>query len=313
LIDTEDTRENLEAFASSSGPIGESASTMTELMTTLESKIESGNLDSGQDISRAFTAAQTYVTFLNATEAAQAHIEAGENEAAQRDLLRAASTYNTVSLYVSRLNDDELSRLGEQALSQGNEALNEIIAAQQAYYEERLASDETSLLDAAMIERSLARIAVLEGDEERADALQESASTAFERYASNVSAGQAALQSARNTHENMTGSYLTVIGGQPVLLNPASLAAFDADSASVLEDYDTAQSHFAAVGASETAEDIAAERAEIAGQYATARTVLYVATGVYVLLFLGVVAHLVRGTTAYVADADEATSGDFLV
>lgn len=313
LIDAQETKDDLSTYASSSDAVGESASTMTELLSTLESKIESGSLESGGDISRAFTAAQTYVTFLNATEAAQTHLEAGENQAAQQDLLRAASTYNTVSLYVSRLDDDELSELGEQALSEGNGALNEIISAQQSYYEERLASDDTSLLDAAIIERELARIAVLEGDEERANALQARADRAFESYASNVSAGQAALQSARNTNENMTTSYLTVIEGQPVLLNPMALSAFEADSSSVLADYETAQSHFEAVGASETAEDIAAERARIAGQYDTARTVLYVATGAYVLVFLGLVAHLVRGTTAYVADADEATSGDFLV
>jgi hypothetical protein len=286
---------------------------MTELLRTLEEKIETGDLESGADISRAFTAAQTYVTFVNATEQTRTHLEAGENEAAQRDLVRAASTYNTVSLYVSRLEDDELAGLGEQGLSDGADALNEFIESQRAHYEEQLASDDTSLLEEAIVKRELARIAVLQGEDDRANTLETAADRAFEAYSQNVSAGQERLQAARETDENLTESSLTVVGGQPLLLNPAALGTFQSQTTSVLERYDTARGHFQAAGASETAADISQERSEVASEYQTAETALYVASAVYLLAFVAVIVHLFRGTTAYISDAEETATGDFLV
>jgi hypothetical protein len=313
LIDAQETKDQLSAYADESGSIGSGASTMTELLTRLEGKIESGELDSGADISRAFTAAQTYVTFLNATEQTRAHLEAGENEAAQRDLVRAASTYNTVSLYVSKLEDDELTGLGEQGLSDGSDALNELIGTQRAYYEQRLASDDTSLLEAAIVERELARIAVLQGNDDRANTLETAADRAFESYSQNVSAGQERLQAARETDENLTASSLTVIVGQPLLLNPAALGTFQSQTTSVLESYDTARDRFQAAGASETAADIRQERSQVASEYQTAETALYAASAGYLLAFVAVIVHLFRGTTAYVSDARETATGDFLV
>jgi len=313
LIDAQETKDQLSAYADESGSVGSGATTMTELLTRLEEKIESGDLDSGADISRAFTAAQTYVTFVNATEQTRAHLEAGENEAAQRDLVRAASTYNTVSLYVSKLEDGELAGLGEDGLSDGSDALNELIETQRAYYEEQLSGENTSLLEEAIVKRELARIAVLQGEDDRANTLETAADRAFEAYSQNVSAGQETLQAARGTDENLTASSLTVVGGQPLLLNPAALGTFQSQKASVLENYGTARERFQAAGASETAADIRQERSQVASEYRTAETALYVASAGYLLAFVAVIVHLFRGTTAYISDAEETATGDFLV
>jgi hypothetical protein len=313
LIDAQETKDSLSTYADGSGSVASGATTMTELLSRLESKIESGDLDSGADISRAFTAAQTYVTLVNATEQTRAHLEAGENEAAQRDLVRAASTYNTVSLYVSQLEDGELAGLGEDGLSDGSDALNELIETQRAYYEQRLGSEDTSLLEEAIVKRELARIAVLQGDDDRANTLETAADRAFQAYSQNVSAGQERLQAARGTNENLTASSLTVVGGQPLLLNPAALGTFQSQTASVLDNYDTARERFQAAGATETAADVRQERSQIASEYRTAETALYVASAGYLVAFVAVIVHLFRGTTAYVSDAEETATGDFLV
>lgn len=313
LIDAQETKNRLSTYAADDGNVGSAATTMTDMLTRLESKIENGDLDSGRDISRAFTAAQTFATFLNATEQTRAHLADGEHEAAQRDLVRASSTYNTVSLYVSKLSDDELSGLGEDALSDGNTVLNDLIETQREHYQQQLSGDNTSLLDAAIVKRELARIAVLQGEESRANTLQSAADRAFEQYAQNVSAGQDSLQSARATDENLTASTLTVVGGQPLLLNPAALGEFQAKSESVLSSYATARERFAAAGESETVDDVESERAAVASDYQTAETALYVASVVYLVAFLALVAHLISGTLAYIDDAQETATGEFLV
>jgi len=40
---------------------------------------------------------------------------------------------------------------------------------------------------------------------------------------------------------------------------------------------------------------------------------MFVVTGGYVLAFVALLVHLARGTLAYVSDANEAVSGEFLV
>ncbi|WP_323676781.1 hypothetical protein [Halorubellus sp. PRR65] len=313
LIDAQETKDRLSAYAGESGTVGSGATTMTEMLTRLESKIEGGDLESGTDISRAFTAAQTYVTFINATEQTRAHLEAGEHDAAQEDLTRASSTYNTVSLYVAELSDDELSRLGDDALDDGNTALNDLIETQRAHYQQQLSSDDTSLLDAAIVKRELARIAVLQGEESRANTLQSAADRAFEQYAENVSAGQESLQSARSTDGNLTAAAFTVVEGQPLLLNPADLGAFQSKSDAVLSSYVTARERFEAAGESETAAEVADEREATASDYQTAETALYVASAGYLVAFLALVVHLLRGVIAYISDAKETATGEFLV
>ncbi|WP_440989654.1 hypothetical protein [Haloarchaeobius baliensis] len=312
IIEGEATHERLQSYEDDS-ELGTSAGSMDELLTRLEEKIEEGDLDSGQDISRGFTAAQTFVEFLNATERVQAVRESEGNEAAQEELVRAASAYNTVALYVSEIEDPELRELGQQALDEGNAVLNDEIATQRSYYEDRLASEETSLLEEAMIQRSLARIAVLEGEEERATRLQADADAAFEAYSANVSRGQASLQEARSARENLSGSMLTSVGGTPLLLNPANLGPFDGRRAHIAAQYDEAIGHFEAAGEQETADSIREERNQRLSALSTARTAMFVVTGGYVLAFVALLVHLARGTLAYVSDANEAVSGEFLV
>ncbi|WP_256301390.1 hypothetical protein [Haloarchaeobius salinus] len=313
IIESEATHDGLQSFAEDDDALATSAGSMDEMLTRLEEKIEEGDLDSGQDISRGFTAAQTFVEFLNATERVQEVREAEGNEAAQEELVRAASTYNTVALYVSELEDPELRELGQQALTEGNAVLNDEIATQRSYYEDRLASEETSLLEEAMIQRSLARIAVLEGEDERANQLQADADAAFEAYSTNVSQGQASLQEARTARENMSGSMLTAVGGTPLLLNPANLGPFDSQRTHIADRYDEAIANFEAAGEGETADSIREERNQRLSALSTARTAMFVVTGGYVLAFVALLVHLVRGTLAYVSDANEAVSGEFLV
>jgi hypothetical protein len=312
IIEGEETHNRLRAFENNPD-LGESAGSMDEMLTRLEEKIEDGDLESGQDISRGFTAAQTFVEFLEAAERVQEVRESEGDGAAQDELVRAASTYNTVALYVSELEDPELRRLGQQALEEGNAVLNDEIATQRSYYEERIASEETSLLEEAMLERSLARIAVLEGEDERATQLQADADAAFESYSTNVSQGQASLQEARSARENLSGSMLTSVGGTPLLLNPANLGPFDARRAHIGAQYDEAIAHFEAAGEQETADSIRSERDQRLSALSTARTAMFVVTAGYVLAFLALVLHLARGTLAYVSDANEAVSGEFLV
>ncbi|MFD1645836.1 hypothetical protein [Haloarchaeobius litoreus] len=312
IIEGEATHDRLQAYEDDP-ELGASAGSMDELLTRLEEKIEDGDLDSGQDISRGFTAAQTFVEFLNATDRVQAVRESEGNEAAQEELVRAASTYNTVALYVSELEDPELRELGQRALEEGNTVLNDEIETQRTYYEDRLASEETALLEEAMIQRSLARIAVLEGEDERASQLQADADAAFEAYSTNVSQGQSNLQAARSARENLSGSMLTSVGGTPLLLNPANLGPFDAQRAHIAERYDESISHFEAAGEQETADSIREERNRQLSALSTARTAMFAVTGGYVFAFVALLVHLARGTLAYVSDANEAVNGEFLV
>lgn len=312
-VSLEDIRNPLEEYANAGGWQAETASGMLEALNTLESRLREGGNVSRTDLTTGIAAGRATILFIQSVENATGTLESEGNEAAQPEVVKAAATYNLVDSYVSNFESDDLQSAAAESRSAAADRVNSLVDQQRSYYEDRLAAENVTMIERAHINRQLAQLASLQGNEDRAERLRSRSAAAFDNYTATVQRGNELRQSARETREQLRESTLTVVFGQPLMLNPAKWDAFETRTSEALAAYDDAETSFATAGASEEADDVADERSEAASSFQFARYTMYGSTAAYALVFLGLLGYLVRNTYAYVRDAREAVSGDFLV
>ena len=305
-LDLDPIRDSLGGYDS---PVA--ASTL-ELVNVMDDRIQSGESDD-EEISTVLTFGEAATLYASAVEDADEQIDAGENDEAQSAIIRAAAAYNTMRLQGDRLEDGELRSLADAAQDDAASDLNRLIDTQERYYEEQLESGEMSLIEEATAQRQLARIAVLQGDEERAEALERDADDAFERYSDSVSEGERSVQAADDTWAEMESEQFVTVFGQPILLNPANYDAFVAGTASIDTSYADAITAFESAGETNRADEVAAEQESRTTALGIARYSLFGAIGVYALVAIGLITRTARRMFWYVQDTRESVSGDFLV
>ena len=234
------------------------ADSTLELVDTMDERLRSG--ESGdEEISTVLTFGEAATLYTEAVAEADGHVEDGDHAEAQSAIIRAAAAYNTMGLQADRIEDEELRGLAHTAQSDAESDLDRLIQEQQAYYEDRLESGEMSLIEEATTQRQLARIALLQGDEERANQLESDAEAAFNSYSDSVSEGEQSVQDAENTWNEMEEDQFVVVLGQPILLNPANYDGFVAGTESIDAAYEDAIGAFESAGETARAEEVTAE------------------------------------------------------
>ncbi|MDB2239317.1 hypothetical protein [Halorubrum ezzemoulense] len=288
------------------------ADSTLELVDRMDERLRSGE-SANQEISTVLTFGEAATLYSEAIEEADSHLKSGEHTEAQSAIIRAAAAYNTMGLQAERLENDELRGLANTARSDAEGDLDRLIQEQRAYYEDRLESGEMSLIEEATTQRQLARIALLQGDEQRANQLENDAEEAFNSYSDSVSTGEQAVQEAESTWSEMEDDQFVVVLGQPLLLNPADYDAFMAGTASIDDAYQEAISAFESAGETTRAEEVTAEYESRTAALGIARYSLFGAIGAYALVAVGLTVRTARRMFWYVRDTQESVSGDFLV
>jgi len=305
-LDLEPIRNELSGYDT---PVA--ASTL-ELVDTMDERLRSG--ESGdEEISTVLTFGEAATLYIEAVNEANTHLENDEHDEAQSAIIRAAAAYNTMGLQAERLQSAEVRDLANTAQSDAEGNLDRVIDEQQAYYEDRLESGDMSLIEEATTQRQLSRIALLQGDQERANELEAEADAAFNNYSDSVSAGEQAVQDAENTWSEMEDDQFVVVLGQPLLLNPANYDAFVAGTESIDAAYQEAIDAFESAGETTRAEEVAAEYESQTAALGIARYSLFGAIGAYALFAIGITVRTARRMFWYVRDTQESVSGDFLV
>ena len=288
------------------------ADSTLELVDAMDERLRSG--ESGdEEISTVLTFGEAATLYAEAIEEADGHVESDEHAEAQSAIIRAAAAYNTMGLQADRLEDEEMRGLANTAQSDAESDLDRLIREQQAHYEDRLESGEMSQIEEATTQRQLARIALLQGDEERANQLESEAEDAFNSYSDSVSEGEQSVQDAEDEWNEMEDDQFVVLFGQPLLLNPANYDGFVAGTESIDVAYRDAIGAFESAGETARAEEVAAEYESRTAALELARYSLFGAIGAYALVAVGLTVRTARRMFWYVRDTRESVSGDFLV
>ncbi|NHN61693.1 MULTISPECIES: hypothetical protein [Halorussus] len=306
-------RDPLDEYTGSGDWRGRTAAGMVSALDGLERQLRDGGNVSRTDLSTSIAAGRATMLFIESVENASETMDAEGNEAAQQQVVRAAATYNLLDSYVAKLDDPQLRRSAGESRAAAKERAERLIGAQTDYYRSRLDSGNVSMIERAHMKRQLAQLASLQGETKRAERLRKESAAAFDAYSETVKEANQERQSARQLREELRGGMLTVVAGQPLMVNPMNWDAFEEQSAAVSATYGEAATAFSQAGATEEARRVRSERQQAVGRLQVARYSMYGSTAAYGLGFVGLLVYLTRNTYAYVRDAREAVSGDFLV
>lgn len=305
-------RDSLESAPSGSPALDQTSEETFQLVNDMDERIREDDVPQA-DITTVLTFGDGVVRYLEAIAATDELIEAGDHDAAQEELVRAAVAFDTIATYGDAIEDDDLRIQGLSIRETADSELQSRIETQEAHYEERLASEETSPIEEATIMRELARVAALQGDTERARSLEADAEAAFETYSTLVAEGEADRQEAVGIWDGMESEIFVSVLGQQLIVNPTHYDEFEERSTALMAAYDDAESAFAEAGETTRAETVAEERSQRESALTVARWSLFVSMGLTVLALVSLMAHTARGMYWYVRDSEESVSGDFLV
>ena len=287
----------------------------TELATaleTLEEQLQDDDMDADVgDVTVLTAAAQGASLFLDAIDETDDAIDSDEREEAQRALVRASSAFNTLETYENELTGDEITEQMAASRMVAEGALDDRITDQQAYYDEALEEDSTTL-EQAQTQRELARLSELAGDEETAAELEERSSDRFDEYSQQIETANELLLDARTNQEEIDDEHLHAAFDQQFFLITA-YSAFGDESEDILDTYDEAIATFEQAGATERAAEAQQERDQLAASYERSEQLSLGIAAVLAVLFVGLLLWEARALYRYRQDAEETVSGDFLL
>ena len=286
---------------------------MAGTLEDLEELLQQGEEDAeADDITVLVTAGSSSILLLDAVQEAQTLIENEEHESAQEDLVRAVSAFNTLSLAADDVSNVELQSQIADVRNDAESVVQETIDKQQEYFQEQLADEQMPMLEEAQIQRELALLADLSGDDQRAEELREEAELAFSTYSDLISDGNDALISARELQDELDDDLFMTPANQR-LFWIGSLSTYNTESEELFDTYETAIEQFEQAGAVERAETAAEEREQLQDSYQSAY-LISLGLGVFFgLILIGVIGWEIRALSRYRVDSEIAVSGDFLL
>jgi len=279
-----------------------------ELEQRLRDNPEEGPI---RDLARACTVSRSALLFLEADATARARIDEGNHTGAQPPVGRMAAGFNTMTRYADGIETDEARRPIADGVDIAGSMLDERVETQVGHYDQTLSGDVPALQRATSY-RELARLATLQGDEERAADLSRRANDAFDEYATAISEGTAALQRARSHRDDLDESFFVSAFGVRVFWI-GDLDRFESQTDTVLSEFETASERFDAAGATSRAEAATQEREHLASDYETAFLVSAGLGGAVGLAFLVAVVYELLAVYRFVQDSRAAVTGEFLV
>lgn len=286
---------------------------MAEELNTLKTQLRSGENIPQREVSASVSAGRSLVVFVSAAEQARTAIEAGDHERAQQHVIRMLAAYNLLEVHGSRIRTADLQPLVRQTVQGAREHQETIVADQVTYLESQRESDNSTALMRATINRDLARLRFLQGQGTDAEQLRSASAEAFNDYDALITSATERRQDADQLWTETKESMLVMVFGRPLMLNPAGWDAFHDRRQALLEMYEQSTDEYRQAGAPVEATDTAEKRSQVASQLQFARNSLYISTGVYGVLFVGIITRLGWGSYTYIRDGREAATGDFLV
>jgi len=304
-LDMEPIQESLSGYDS---PV---ASQTLTLVNDMDQQIRSGAAQRGQ-ISTTLAFADSAEIYIESINEASDLINEDRHIQAQLQVMRAASAYNTLKLYSSEFQSSRLSSTSNSVLSEASGDLENVIAEQREYYEAQIQSGGLTHLEETRAKRQLAEIERFNGNSEEADRLESEADAAFEAYVSAVSNAETQVQEGERAWETIQANGVTLLG-QPLLINPMKYGTYSSQIEQVRQSYENAISNLQTAGANN-------RLSTVSSTYDFRSLGLLIAQGSLLAAILGYIGgaggliyRTINQMYQYSKDAEEVTSGDFLL
>lgn len=279
-----------------------------DVIEDTDERIRAGTGDDAE-ISSALAFGDSAELYLESTGEASALLDEGNNEDAQREIIRAASSYNSMVVHGDNINSPAVG----QVLSTAESDVDELVEDQTEYYEGQLDEGDMTLLEEANIKGQLAQLERLSGNPDRASQLDEESDEAFDEYVETVSQAEQFAQDGDEVWNEMQQEEFVTVIGQPLLLNPMKFTSVRGQINEFDESYSDAISALETAGATSRADTVGSEYSSRSTSLLLAQASLFIVFGLLIGGIIGVIGWTTRQMYRYAEDTQETVMGDFLV
>jgi len=286
----------------------EIASQTIDVIDDTDERVREGSASDGE-ISSALAFGDSADLYLESSNNAESLLAEDDHEEAQDDIIRAASSYNTMVIHAESLNSPGTS----QVLSNAEADVDDLVSQQTQYYETQLTETNPTLLEEASIKTQLAQLERLAGNTGEANRLEDESDEAFDEYTETVSEAEQSVQNGDDIWTEMNQNEFTVVIGQPLLLNPIRFGSVRAQINEFDASYTEAISSLETAGADSRADSVSSEYNSRSTSLLIAQISLFVLFLTLIGSIVGVIWWTTRQMYRYAEDTEETVSGDFLL
>ncbi|MBU4076474.1 MAG: hypothetical protein KKI06_07175, partial [Euryarchaeota archaeon] len=247
--------------------------------------------------------------FLDSYLAATASISKGDHNSAYEHLMKGVVSEKMIDAYTGKIRNSNIINDVRSIKEKSDNLINDIMEKEKDYYEAESKNDDNALQSMIAYERLSEMYGILGNQEEstRFDGLAKQKFDLHNKYSD--SAKDARLK-ANDQLKDMEEKYLSPWGGQYIWINPFYYGRISDEYNSIFSKHEGVIQDYRKAGENGMADKTEYDLNNIRSDYKKRSSIFYVFTGIYSLLFIGMLSRTTRSMMAYVRDTSETRMGD---
>jgi hypothetical protein len=269
---------------------------------------ENQNLDVMEFIDLISVATST-VDFLDSYLAATTSINKGDHNSAYEHLMKGVVSEKMIDAYAGKIRNTNVINDVKSVKEKSGNLINDIMEKEKDYYEGESKNDDNALQSMIAYERLSEMYGIL-GNEGECSRFEGLAKQKFELHIKYSDSAKDTRLKANDQLKDMEEKYLSRWGGRYIWINPFHYGRISDEYNSIFSKYEGAIQDYRKAGEKGMADRTEDDLNNIRSEYKKRSSIFFVFTGIYSLLFIGMLSQTTRYMMAYVRDTSETRMGD---
>lgn len=247
--------------------------------------------------------------FLDSYLAATASISKGDHNSAYEHLMKGVVSEKMIDAYTGKIRNSNIINDVRSIKEKSDNLINDIMEKEKDYYEVESKNDDNALQSMIAYERLSEMYGIL-GNQEESTRFDGLAKQKFDLHNKYSDSGKDARLKANAQLKYLEEKYLSRWGGQYIWINPFFYGRISDEYNSIFSKHEGVIQDYRKAGENGMADKTEYDLNNIRSDYKKRSSIFYVFTGIYSLLFIGMLSRTTRSMMAYVRDTSETRMGD---
>ncbi len=259
------------------------------------------------DLISLIAIANSAVNLLDSYLIAEASINNADYDNAYENILKGVVSARIINAYSEKVSNDKIKNDVTLVNQKSNNLMDGLLEKEKEFYESK--KDSKSLQSMTAYERLSEMYGILGNEQERIY-FDSKAKEKFEEYNDRVDSAKNSRLEAENISKEVDDSYLSKWGGMHILINPFYHNKVSQKHDLIISKYEEAIQNYDNAGENVMASKTKERLNDINSLFNRIYSMFFVFTGVYTILFIGILSRTTKAMMAYVRDTSETRMGD---
>lgn len=253
--------------------------------------------------------ATSTVDFLDSYMAATTSINNGDHNSAYEYLMKGVVSEKMIDTFAGKIRNTNIINDVKSVNEESHNLINNLMEKEKGYYETESKKESDALQSMIAYER-LSEMYEILGNEAESSRFEKLAKEKFDIHLKYSDSAKDSRLEANNQLRNMEENYLSMWGSQYIWVNPFYYGKISGDYKSIISKYESSIQNYRKAGEKGMGDKTESDLNNIKSEYNKRLTLFFVFTGIYSLLFIGMLSRTTKSMMAYVTDTSETRMGD---